>query len=83
MENKTIICPVDFTEISSNALDYASIFAQKMQGDLVLLHIIGKDTSVAADSVGSPYAIPGSYDRVINNKLETLRNDLEQKTELV
>lgn len=79
MEKKTIICPVDFTNVSSIALEYASIFTQKIAGDLVIIHVIDRSTSTAANATSSPYSTPGGYDKLINEKLETIRGDLERK----
>lgn len=82
MEKTTVVCPVDFTEISSKALDYASIFAQKMKGELMILHVIDKKTSASAESSGTPFSTPGSFDKMINDKLELLRNDIGQKNSI-
>ena len=37
---KKIIVPVDFSEISSNALDFAIEFNQKVNGQIILLHVL-------------------------------------------
>ena len=40
MEIKKILCPVDFSEISANALEYAVFLASHHHADLLLLHVV-------------------------------------------
>ena len=40
MEIKTILCPIDFSEISSNALEYAVFLASHHHADLLLVHVV-------------------------------------------
>ncbi|MEA1946769.1 MAG: universal stress protein [Thermodesulfobacteriota bacterium] len=40
MEIKKILCPVDFSEISANALEYAVFLASHHHTDLLLLHVV-------------------------------------------
>jgi universal stress protein A len=37
---KKILCPVDFSNDSFTALDYAADFARQNQGQLILLHVV-------------------------------------------
>ena len=40
MEFKTILCPVDFSHISSKSLKQAAMLAQKHQARLLVMHVI-------------------------------------------
>ena len=40
MKIKKILCPVDFSEISVNALDYAVFLASHHHAELLLLHVV-------------------------------------------
>ncbi|MBW1727306.1 MAG: universal stress protein [Deltaproteobacteria bacterium] len=40
MEIKKILCPVDFSEISANALEYAVFLASHHHAELLLLHVV-------------------------------------------
>ena len=40
MQIKTILCPVDFSEISTNAMKYAVFLASHHHAELLLLHVI-------------------------------------------
>ena len=40
MEIKTILCPIDFSEISANALEYAVFLASYHHAELLILHVV-------------------------------------------
>ncbi|MBW1963053.1 MAG: universal stress protein [Deltaproteobacteria bacterium] len=40
MQIKTILCPVDFSEISTNAMEYAVFLASHHHAELLLLHVV-------------------------------------------
>ena len=40
MQIKTILCPVDFSEISTNAMQYAVFLASHHHAELLLLHVV-------------------------------------------
>ena len=40
MQIKTILCPVDFSEISANAMEYAVFLASHHHAELLLLHVV-------------------------------------------
>ena len=40
MKIKKILCPVDFSEISANALEYAVFLASHHHAELLLLHVV-------------------------------------------
>ena len=40
MQIKTILCPIDFSEISANAMEYAVFLASHHHAELLLLHVV-------------------------------------------
>jgi universal stress protein A len=40
MQIKTILCPIDFSEISANALEYAVFLASHHHAELLMLHVV-------------------------------------------
>jgi universal stress protein A len=44
-EFKTILCPIDFSEESYRALEYAVHFAQRANGTILLAHVLHNPTS--------------------------------------
>jgi universal stress protein A len=40
MQIKTILCPIDFSEISANAMEYAVFLASHHHAGLLLLHVV-------------------------------------------
>ena len=40
MQIKTILCPIDFSEISTNAMEYAVFLASHHHAKLLLLHVV-------------------------------------------
>jgi universal stress protein A len=40
MQIKTILCPIDFSEISANALEYAVFLASHHHAELLILHVV-------------------------------------------
>jgi nucleotide-binding universal stress UspA family protein len=75
MQIRTILFPTDFSDIASNALDYAGSWAGRLDAELILLH-------VQNNPYGSPAAEAGSIPldtvntRLVNSKLESLLQDV-------
>ncbi|CAA9252677.1 MAG: hypothetical protein AVDCRST_MAG56-2054 [uncultured Cytophagales bacterium] len=75
MQIRTILFPTDFSDIASNALDFAGSWAGRLDAELILLHVQG-------NAYGSPAAEAGSIPldtvntRLINAKLESLLQDV-------
>jgi universal stress protein A len=40
MQIKTILCPIDFSKISANAMEYAVFLASHHQAKLLLMHVV-------------------------------------------
>lgn len=40
MQIKTILCPIDFSKISANAMEYAVFLASHHHAELLLLHVV-------------------------------------------
>ncbi|MBU1240997.1 universal stress protein [Myxococcota bacterium] len=54
---KNILCPVDFSECSNHALDYAIAFAQAHDAELTLLHVTELPVSASLDFPVTPNLI--------------------------
>jgi universal stress protein A len=65
---KKILVPVDFSECSNRALDYALAFAGQCDARLILLHVV------------EPAAYPESY-MLVATALDDLNNDLLRRAE--
>lgn len=48
MKNKTFIVPHDFTSVADNALTHALATAKTVSGQILLLHVVGKDKEIKA-----------------------------------
>ena len=59
---KQILCPVDFSDCSMQALNYAMSLAQEADAHLTVLHVIGDELEVTPDAYGA----------IIMNDLESL-----------
>ena len=59
---KRILCPVDFSDCSLEALKYALSLAQEADAQLTVLHVIGDELEVTPDAYGA----------IIMNDLESL-----------
>jgi universal stress protein A len=84
-EFKTVLCPVDFSETSYHAAEYARWFAQQANGTLILAHILHNPSSEFFHEAG--YVI--SWDtakaraRALLEETKSKRLDNYSKTELV
>jgi nucleotide-binding universal stress UspA family protein len=59
---KRILCPVDFSDCSLRALEYAISLAQEADAHLTVLHVMGEELDVSPDAYGA----------IIMNDLESL-----------
>ncbi|MEZ4827670.1 MAG: universal stress protein [Bacteroidia bacterium] len=66
---KHILCPVDFSEASYQAMEKASFFAQLYQADLTLLHVI----HVLPQSFGVVYGLDMSTNAMVEKATENAR----------
>jgi nucleotide-binding universal stress UspA family protein len=78
MKVNTIVCPLDFSTVSDKAFDYACLFAEKLNAELLLVHVVEEENVPRDPIAGSPYTTPGGHEKTINQKLETLRDDAER-----
>jgi nucleotide-binding universal stress UspA family protein len=74
---RKILCPVDFSESSEHALEYAVAFAETYQAELVLVHVMDY---AAIDVLDYPTAF--EFSSQINEKLKEISEErLSQLTE--
>jgi len=53
MNVKKILVPTDFSEYSNEALQYALMFLENSQGEIILLHVLPKAFEVYTTDIGS------------------------------
>ncbi|MBS2096940.1 universal stress protein [Carboxylicivirga linearis] len=84
----TILVPFDFTEIANNAVEHAILVSKQLDADILLLHIVKKDTMVSeqekqlmerAESIKSKWGVlpktlvrEGTIFKTINEVVEEL-----------
>lgn len=75
---KHILCPVDFSPSSYDAVEKASFLARLFQADLTLLHVV----SVVPQSFGVVYGLDSSSQTLVEDaheKIRTLLRDAKKK----
>lgn len=72
---KKILCPLDFSSVSENALRYALQFADTFKAEVYLLHIIEPAVSVTMDA---PHSMPITNTKIIEDVREELRHFSEK-----
>lgn len=79
-EFRKILIPIDFSEYSLNALEYAKLFAEKFNAELILLNIIEPVVFTADLTIGQ--VIPSIESELIQKsegKIKELVNSLRDK----
>ncbi|MEZ4776660.1 MAG: universal stress protein [Bacteroidia bacterium] len=71
---KHILCPVDFSEASYQAIEKASFFAQLFQADLTLLHVI----NVLPQSFGVVFGLDINSNNMVEKATENARTLLRE-----
>ncbi len=66
---KKILCPIDFSEVSHNAIRYAKEFACAMGAELILLHVV-EPITMTAETV--PYVSEAELERNAKDELAVL-----------
>ena len=79
IELKRILCPVDFSDNSLHALNYAIALAQRQEADLVLLHVV-QPTLLSASM--DPF-LPEYDTTVMENYMDACKRQLKELTERV
>jgi nucleotide-binding universal stress UspA family protein len=76
-QNFKIVCPVDFSECSLNAVEYAARLGEKYRADLIIIHVPDKDDYQKLAAVdghgGDQYAF-------IKKKLDSLVQTVEKES---
>lgn len=72
-----ILCPIDFSECSLNAIEYASRLGEKYQADLVLFHVLNTQDYLKL----SPLDVNGRHqDEFVREKMQTLQKAVETES---
>lgn len=66
---KKILCPVDFSEVSHNAIRYAKEFACAMNAEIILLHVV-EPITMTAETV--PYVSEAELERNAKEELAAI-----------
>jgi len=74
----TIMCPVDFSEASTAAVDAAVTMAERIAGDVVLVHVVPPVPVPASEGDPVPFDV-GSYQRELENSAKQALRALAQQ----
>ncbi len=73
----TILCPIDFSECSLNALEYASKIGEKYKARLIVFHVLNKQDYQKL----APLDLNGTYqEEFVKNKLASLQAAVLQES---
>jgi nucleotide-binding universal stress UspA family protein len=78
MQVRTILFPIDFSAIASNALDFAAAVAVKLEASLLFLHVNRQPYAAPARESGS-ISLDSVNTSLINEKLAGVLSDVELK----
>jgi nucleotide-binding universal stress UspA family protein len=75
---KRILCPVDFSDASLNALKYATSMAQEADGQLTVLHVVAHEFENADDMASIVSDAGMTIDSFVKQREEALRRRLQE-----
>jgi universal stress protein A len=75
---KTILCPVDFSDASLNAVRYACEFAKSMGSKIYLLNVV-EPRPMAADMSLNYIPLEEELEKAASEDLEKIREDIAKK----
>jgi len=75
---RRILCPVDFSDASLNALKYATSMAQEADGQLTVLHVVADEFENAADMASMGFDASTSISSFLKQREEALRRRLQE-----
>jgi nucleotide-binding universal stress UspA family protein len=75
---RRILCPVDFSDASLNALKYAISMAQEADGQLTVLHVVAHEFENAADAASIVYDAGMTLGSFVKQREEALRRRLRE-----
>ena len=78
MNVKTILFPTDFSEIASNALDFAAAVASKLEANLLFLHVNSQTYAAPARESGN-IPLESINNSMVNEKLASVLSDVALK----
>jgi len=78
MENPfTILCPIDFSECSLNAIEYASRLGEKYKADLILFHVLNTQDYLKL----SPLDVNAKHqEEFVREKMQTLQKAVQAES---
>lgn len=78
MENAfTILCPIDFSECSLNAIEYASRLGEKYNADLILFHVLNTQDYFKL----SPLDVNATHqEEFVREKMQTLQRAIQSES---
>jgi universal stress protein A len=84
MEIKKILCPVDFSEISAKALEYAVFLAAAHQAEIVLLHVIDGPQGLNQHHILliTPQEIAQNLEKPARDELSDLADGIGEKAKI-
>ena len=75
---RRILCPVDFSDSSLNALKYALSMAQETDGQLTVLHVVAHEFENMADMTSFEYDPDMTMEDFVKEREEALRQRLQE-----
>ena len=75
---RRILCPVDFSDASLNALRYATSMAQEADGQLTVLHVVAHEFENAADMASAVSDAGMTIGSFVKQREEALRRRLQE-----
>jgi nucleotide-binding universal stress UspA family protein len=75
---KRILCPVDFSDSSLHALQYAMSMAQEADGQLTVLHVVEHELENRVDMAGLAYDVGTTIGDFLKQREEALRRRLRE-----
>lgn len=75
---KRILCPIDFSDSSLHALQYAISMAQEADGRLIVLHVVAHELENTAELAGIGYDTGMSIGDFLEQREEALRRRLQE-----
>lgn len=80
-KDNTILVPTDFSEVANNALEHAIAIAKKYGNEILLLHIL-EESFLGSLFGGKSSVKDGIYGQLLQEKLDKLATEIQQKNNI-